>query len=171
MGPGSCESGPSPARPGLPRWSRVKRRSVRTSGHSLVDVLLVLFVLGVLLAAAVPDLGRAHRRYAALATARQLRADLAHARMEAILRGRTVTVVIDTATGSYGATDAGGASVLSRHVPPSVRILTTANRQTIPFTARGTTDLYSTTWVGPAEDPEGTWHGIRVAPSGALARP
>ncbi|MGH7566438.1 MAG: GspH/FimT family protein [Gemmatimonadota bacterium] len=149
----------------------MSRRSVRTSGHSLVDVLLVLAVLSVLLAAAVPDLGRAHRRYAALSAARQLRADLAHARMEAILRGGTVTVVIDTAAGSYGATDAGGAWLLFRHVPPSVRIRTTANRQSIPFTARGTTDLYSTTWIGPAEDFGGAWHGIRVAPSGALARP
>jgi Tfp pilus assembly protein FimT len=134
-------------------------------------VLLVLFVLGVLLAVAVPDLGRAHRRYAAVAAARQLRADLVHARMEAILRGRTVTVVIDTVSGSYAVTEAGGDSLLSRAVPPSVRIRTTANRQSIPFTARGTTDLYSTTWIGPAEDPDGAWHGIRVAPSGAMAKP
>jgi hypothetical protein len=51
-----------------------------------------------------------------------------------------------------------------------VAIRTTANRQSIPFTARGTTDLYSTTWIGPAADPGGTWHGIRVSPSGALSR-
>ena len=147
------------------------RRRTAVSGHSLIDLLLVLFALGVLLAAAVPDLGRAHRRYAAVAAARQLRADLAHVRMEAILRGMTVTVVIDTVAGSYAVTEAGGDSLLSRAVPPSVRIRTTANRQSIPFTARGTTDLYSTTWIGPAEDPDGAWHGIRVAPSGAVAKP
>jgi Tfp pilus assembly protein FimT len=140
-------------------------------GHTLVEVLLVLTFLSILLAAAMPDLGRAHRRYAALAAARRLRADLVHVRTEAILRGRTVTVVIDTAEGSYDATEAGGDSLLSRQVPPSVRIRTTANRQSIPFTARGTTDLYSTTWIGPAEDPDGAWHGIRVAPSGAVAKP
>jgi Tfp pilus assembly protein FimT len=148
----------------------VRRRSA-VSGHSLVDLLLVLFALGVLLAVAVPDLGRAHRRYAAVAAARQLRADLAHVRMEAILRGRTVTVAIDTVAGSYFATLGSGDSLLSRRVPTSVRIRTTAHRQSIPFTARGTTDLYSTTWVGPAQDPGGAWHGIRVAPSGALAKP
>lgn len=153
-----------------PRWIIVRRRTA-VSGHSLIDLLLVLFALGVLLAAAVPDLGRAHRRYAAVGAARQLRADLAQARMEAILRGRTVTVVIDTVAGSYGAVEASGDTLLSREVPSSVRIRTTANRQSIPFTARGTTDLYSTTWIGPAEDPEGAWHGIRVAPSGALAKP
>jgi hypothetical protein len=134
-------------------------------------VLLVLFVAGVLLAAVVPDLGRAHRRYAAVAAARQLRADLAHSRMEAILQGRTVTVQIDTVEGSYAVTEAGGDSLLSRQVPPFVRIRTTAYRQSIPFTARGTTDLYSTTWIGPAEDTDGAWHGIRVAPSGAVAKP
>ena len=146
-------------------------QSDRVAGHTLADVLLVLFVLGILLSAAVPDLGRAHRRYAAVAAARQLRADLAHVRTEAILRGRTVTVAIDTTAGAYFATLAGGDSLLSRRVPSSVRIRTTANRQSIPFTARGTTDLYSTTWIGPAEDPEGAWHGIRVAPSGALGKP
>jgi hypothetical protein len=91
--------------------------------------------------------------------------------MEAILRGRTVTVVVDTVAGSYAVTESGGDSLLSRAVSPSVRIRTTANRQSIPFTARGTTDLYSTTWIGPAEDPDGAWHGIRVAPSGAVAKP
>lgn len=131
----------------------------------------MLFVLGVLLSAAVPDLGRAHRRYAALTAARQLRADLARARMDAILRGKTVTVAIDTVAGGWAASDADGVPLLAGRVSSLVAIRTTANRQAIPFTARGTTDLYSTTWIGPAGDPEGRWHGIRVAPSGALATP
>ena len=134
-----------------------------------MDVLIVLFVLGVLLSAAAPDLGRANRRYAALSAARQLRADLARVRMDAILRGSTVTVAIDTVAGTYEASDAGGVVLLARRVPHSVIIRTSANRQSIPFTARGTADLYSTTWIGPAVDPEGKWHGIRVAPSGAVS--
>ncbi|HJU87273.1 MAG TPA: GspH/FimT family protein [Gemmatimonadota bacterium] len=138
-------------------------------GHTLVDVLVVLFVLGVLLSVAVPDLGRAQRRYAGLTAARQLRADLARVRMDAILRGSTVTVAIDTVSGGWEASDAGGAVLLARRVPDSVAIRTSANRQSIPFTARGTTDLYSTTWIGPATDPEGKWHAIRVAPSGAVS--
>ena len=116
-------------------------RPCARSGYALVDLIIVLFVLGVLLSTAVPDLGRASRRYAAAGAARQLRADLARVRMDAILRGGTVTVAIRTS----------------------------ANRQSIPFTARGTTDLYSTTWIGPASDPEGKWHAIRVAPSGAVS--
>jgi Tfp pilus assembly protein FimT len=138
-------------------------------GYTLVDVLLVLFVLGILLSAAVPDLGRAQRRYAGLAAARQLRADLATARMDAILRGGTVTVAIDTVSGAWEARDGAGAVLLARRVPESVALRTSANRQSIPFTARGTTDLYSTTWIGPARDPEGKWHAIRVAPSGAVS--
>ena len=142
----------------------------RRSGTSILELLVALFIAGLLLAAAVPDLGLAQRRYAAHAAARQLRVDLARSRMDAILRGRTVTVAIDTLAGTWTATDAEGALLVARTVPASVMVRTTANRQSIPFTARGTTDLYSTTWVGPANDPEGTWHGIRVAPSGALAR-
>lgn len=145
------------------------RRSCARSGYALVDVLIVLFVLGVLLSAAAPDVGRANRRYAALSAARQLRADLARVRMDAILRGTTVTVAIDTVAGAYEANDAGGMVLLARRVPDSVAIRTSANRQSIPFTARGTADLFSTTWIGPAVDPEGKWHGIRVAPSGAVS--
>lgn len=147
---------------------------VRTSepaGHTLVDVLLVLFLIGILLSAAAPDVARAHRRYAALSSARHLRADLARARMDAILRGKTVTVAIDTVAGTWTGTDADGVAVLDGGVPTTVVVRTTAHRQAIPFTARGTTDLYSTTWIGPAGDPEGRWHGIRVAPSGALSTP
>jgi Tfp pilus assembly protein FimT len=149
----------------------VNVQSPSRSGHSLLDVLVTLFVLGVLLASAVPDLAQAHRRWAARSAVRQLRTDLARARMEAVLRGRTVTVAIDTVAGAYGATDPDGGVVLARALPSSVRIRTTANRQAIPFTARGTADLYSTTWIGPADDPGGTWHGLRVAPSGAVAAP
>lgn len=145
------------------------RRSCARSGYALVDVLVVLFVLGILLSAAVPDLGRANRRYAALSAARQLRADLARVRMDAILRGITVTVAIDTVAGAYEASDAAGVVLVARRVPDSLAIRTSANRQSIPFTARGTADLFSTTWIGPAVDPEGKWHGIRVAPSGAVS--
>jgi Tfp pilus assembly protein FimT len=145
------------------------RRSCARSGYALVDLLFVLFVLGVLLSAAAPDLGRASRRYAAIAAVRQLRADLVRVRMDAILRGRTVTVAIDTVSGAYEATDAAGTMLIARRVPSSVVIRTSANRQSIPFTARGTTDLYSTTWIGPGSDPGGRWHGIRVAPSGAVS--
>ena len=59
--------------------------------------------------------------------------------------------------------------LLSHRVPGSVAVRTSANRQSIPFTSRGTTNLYSTTWIGPASDPEGKWHAIRVAPSGAMS--
>jgi prepilin-type N-terminal cleavage/methylation domain-containing protein len=142
----------------------------RGAGYTLLELLVAVFIAGVLLAAAVPDLARAHRRYAANAAARQLRVDLARSRMDAILRGRTVTVAIDTLAGTWTATDVDGALLYFRAVPASLVVRTTANRQSIPFTARGTTDLYSTTWIGPADDPDGTWHGIRVSPSGALAR-
>lgn len=145
------------------------RRFFARSGHSLVDLLLVLFVGGVLLSAAAPDLGRASRRYAAMSAARQLRADLVRVRMDAILRGTTVTVAIDTVAGAYEARDGVGAVLMARRVPDSVAIRTSANRQSIPFTVRGTTNLYSTTWIGPAWDPEGKWHAIRVAPSGAVS--
>jgi Tfp pilus assembly protein FimT len=149
----------------------MRRPRPRPEGHSLIDLLIVLSILAVLLALGAPALGRAHARYAAMAAARRLRVDLAQARMQAVLRGRTVTVAIDTLAGAWVASDDEGVALLSHRLPSIVEIRTTAHRQSIPFTSRGTTNLYSTTWVGPANDPGGAWHGIRVAPSGSIARP
>lgn len=140
----------------------------RAAGLTLLDLLVALSVLAILVALAVPPLSRAERRAAAGMAARELRADLARTRIRAILDGSTAWVEIDTAAGRYQVVDGSGRRLLERVLPPGVVLKTTAHRQSIPFTARGTSNLYSTTSIGIPADPDARWHVLRVAPTGSV---
>lgn len=131
---------------------------------------MVLVVLAILLSAAWPPVARWGRRFESAAGARELAADLARARSAAVLRGETVTVSLDTLAGAWRATTASGDTLLHGRLGPGLRLTTTANRERVLFTARGTGDLYSTTWVGVPTDPAARLHGLRVAPTGAIER-
>lgn len=139
-------------------------------GHSLLETLLVLAVLAILLSLAAPPFARWDRRFAAAAAARALRGDLARARTDAVLRGQSVSVGLDTLTGAWRTTTAAGDTLRSRELGPGLALRTTAHRQRVLFTARGTSDLYSTTWIRVIEDPDAREHGLRVAPTGAIER-
>jgi prepilin-type N-terminal cleavage/methylation domain-containing protein len=136
-------------------------------GHSLVELLVALAAIAILLSVAAPSVARAARRYAAWSAARELRAELVAARTRAILEGATVRVVVDTMAARYRVVTASGDTVRTRTLAHGLVLRTTAWRQEILFTARGTSSLYSTTWVA-AGDPDARWHGARVAPSGAV---
>lgn len=134
----------------------------------------MLVLLGIFVAAAAPSVARAQRRFAAGGAARELRADLARARVHAILTGQTVRVVLDTLGAGWrieeGPGVAGGdAAVVQRRLPAGLILRTTASGQEILFTARGTSNLYSTAWIYPAADPDARWHRVQVAPTGALS--
>jgi hypothetical protein len=138
------------------------------SAHSIIELLLVMTLLAILAAVALPPISRASIRYAALSSARELRTDLVAARTRAILDGATVRVVIDTLAGTYRVILGEGDTVRRRALPPELLLRSTAWRQEILFTPRGTSSLYSTTWIGVAGDPDARWHGARVAPTGAV---
>jgi Tfp pilus assembly protein FimT len=150
---------------------------------TLLEVLLLLVVLGILIGIAVPSLARSQRRYAALTAARTLRADIAHARLRAILDAATVRVIMDTTRGQYRLEvdrleadrleadrleGAGRKVIRERRLAPGLTLRTSAHRQEILFSARGTSNLYSTTWVGVGRDPDARWHRVRVVPTGAI---
>ena len=144
------------------------------AAFSLIEMVTVLVLLGILLAAAAPPLARAQRRFAAAGAARELRGDLARARVRAILSGQTVRVELDTLGPGWqiaGGPPPGGGSltVVRRVLPAGLVLRTTAAGQSILFTARGTSNLYGTVWIYPAEDPDARWHRVQVAPTGALS--
>lgn len=139
-------------------------------GHSLLEALLVLAVLAILLSLAAPPIVRWDRRFAAAAAARALRGDLARARTDAVLRGESVSVGLDTLAGAWRTTTQAGDTLRVRVLGPGLALSTTAHRQRILFTARGTSDLYSTTWIRVPADPGAREHGLRVAPTGAIER-
>lgn len=135
--------------------------------HSLVELLIGLAVAAILVSAAAPSVAGAARSYAAWSAGRELRADLGLARARAILDGATVRVALDTLGGRYTVVGPVGNVLRQRQLGPGLVLRTTATRQEILFTARGTSSLYSTTWIGRA-DPDARWHGARVAPTGAV---
>ncbi|MFN2383098.1 MAG: GspH/FimT family protein [Gemmatimonadota bacterium] len=154
-----------------PARHRTTRRG--RGAFSLIEALTVLVLLGILLAAAAPPLARAQRRFAAGGAARELRGDLARARVRAILSGQTVRVVLDTLGAGWrvegGPLPVGGTGVLRRSLPAGLTLRTTASNQVILFTARGTSSLYSTAWIYPTTDPDARWHRVQVAPTGAVS--
>lgn len=135
---------------------------------TLVEVLSALVLLAILASAAVPLVSRAARRYASWSAGHELRSDLVLARTRAVLDGATVRVVMDTLRARYVVTAADGDTLRRRALATGLFLRTTAWRQEILFTSRGTSNLYSTTWVGVDGDPDARWHGARVAPTGAV---
>ena len=138
------------------------------AGFTLLEIVIVLTVAGILIGIAAPSLARAHRRHAAYAAGRTLRADVAQARLKAILEGATVRVVIDTLAARYRVEDSARTVWRERALPEGLVLRTTAYRQEVLFSARGTSNLYSTTWIGVGDDPEARSHGVRVIPTGAI---
>lgn len=142
-----------------------------TGGFTLVELLVASIVLAILLALAAPPLGRGERRWAAYAAGRTLAAEVARARQRAIQDRQTVRVVLDTVGGTYEVRPASGDPLPRHRLRPDLRLGTTAYRQEILFSGRGTSNLYATAWVGVRDDPAGREHRIRVLPTGAIEGP
>lgn len=137
-------------------------------GFTLHDLLVAVTLVAILASASLAPVSTWHRRSSARAAAAWLRADLARARAQGVLLGETVTVVLDTAAGAWRAERSDGTAILGRGLPDGLTLASSAHLGRIPFTSRGTSNLYSTTWIGVADDPGTRWHGVRVSPTGAM---
>jgi prepilin-type N-terminal cleavage/methylation domain-containing protein len=146
----------------------MSERSATSGGFTLPELILTLVVLGILLALLAPPLGKSERRWAAYAAGRTLGADVARARQLAIQRRATVRIVLDTLAGTYDVRLADGEIVTRRRLRPDLDLGTSAYRQEILFSARGTSNLYSAAWIVAREDPLAREHRIRVLPTGAI---
>lgn len=129
----------------------------------------MLVFLGILIEIAWPRWAAWSDRQAVAAAARTFRTDLQRARAAAILRGETIAVELDTLAASYEARSLrGGQRLFGRRLGEGLFLRTTAYRERILFTARGTGSLYSTTWIGAHDRRDARWHGTRVTPTGAI---
>ena len=149
----------------------MSRTNREEAGFTLVELILASIVLAILLALAAPPFGRSERRWAAYTAARTLAADVARARQRAIQDRRTVRVVLDTMDGSYEVRPTDGKPLPRRRLRSDLRLGTTAHRQEILFSGRGTSSLYAAAWVGVPGDPRAREHRIRVLPTGAIEVP
>ncbi|MGH7570284.1 MAG: GspH/FimT family pseudopilin [Gemmatimonadota bacterium] len=140
----------------------------RSGGFTLLELLLALIVLGILVALMAPSLSRGERRWAAYAAVRTLASDVARARQRAIQERVTVRVVLDTLGGAWDVRLASGETVTRRKLRSGLALGTSAYLQEILFSARGTSNLYSTAWVVVRDDPLARERRIRVLPTGAI---
>lgn len=137
-------------------------------GYTMVEILITLAVVGILMGTAFPTVWQAHQSYKRYAATRRLQVDLQRARSVAVQRAETVRVVIDTIGGRYRGERSDGVVIFDRRLNGSLALRTTAYRQTIPFTARGTANLYSTTWIVTADGQTTGSVRVRVSPVGAI---
>jgi len=85
-------------RSGTPRAAVVR---ARRGAFTLLELLVVMAIMSVLAAMAVPRYGRAMARYRVEAAARRVQADLAYARQRARTLSQGVTVSFDAAAETY----------------------------------------------------------------------
>ena len=124
--------------------SRTGRFRARQSGFTLIEVVVVLAILALVTALAVPYLARGNASLTTTAAAREIAAALRTTRSLAMLHGRSAAFTLDTARGVYRA-DVSGAP---HRLPKGLRlalVTTTAERTdatvgNIRFYADGSSD-------------------------------
>jgi type IV fimbrial biogenesis protein FimT len=126
----------------------------RTHGFTLPELLIVITVLAVLVAAGMPSFGEFMRNQRVKTASFDLYSTLVHARSEAITRNASVTVapVSSAWINGWTVTDSGGTVIRTMGAVPSVTItgptnvvfrgsgrLNAASMPTFQLTASGTT--------------------------------
>jgi type IV fimbrial biogenesis protein FimT len=126
----------------------------RTRGFTLPELLIVITVLAVLVAAGMPSFGEFMRNQRVKTASFDLFSTLVHARSEAITHNATVTVapVSSAWTNGWTVTDSGGTVIRTMGAVPSVTItgptnivfrgsgrLNAASMPTFQLTASGST--------------------------------
>lgn len=103
---------------------RLKRRSYRQSGASLIEVLVVLGLVGIMATGAAPGIHRINREWALFGGTRMVESSLLWARTHAISANDWMSFIIDDGGRRFYWLDPEGtryeASV--RYLPPGVRI-------------------------------------------------
>ena len=113
----------------------------RTAGFTLVEMMVVVFIIAILATMGFPAMNRMLSTAAVRSAAYDLFADLVYARSEAITRGTSVTITAPGGTnwkGGYTITEAAGGTTL-RDVPARTddRISFTASQNSVTFDRSG----------------------------------
>lgn len=122
----------------MPPFARVEvgLLAMRRLGFTLLELVLVLMLVGVLLALAVPRLSALRDRSAVGSAMSELGTSFSTAREAAMSRRATVAVLLDTAAGAVEVRSA-GQSLLRRPLRSIYGIVLSSNRDSAVYDARG----------------------------------
>ena len=146
---------------------------MRQRGFTLVEALVVIFIVGVLAAIAFPAMTTFLTTQAVRSSAYDLFADLIYARSEAISRGTSVTVMGSGGTDwkqGWVVRENGGGTTLRSQPSRDSAIVFTASQAAVTFdrTGRASDAVNMTFTIVPVEDTTQDYQKrcIRLDPSG-----
>jgi type II secretory pathway pseudopilin PulG len=131
----------------------------RQSGFTLIRLLVGISVMGVMLAAASPNIATVSRTYAVRSGARQVYTDLQNARMLAVMGNQSCTFTV-TDSGTYTIQPSGG-SLVTTPLSASSQGVTLSAPNAITFASNGTATSTATVTLAS------TGGGMQVAVSPA----
>ncbi len=76
----------------------IRRANTRRKGFTYVDAVVTIFIMGIAAAIAAPRLSTAYSQHQLRSATARFAADLSYLRQQAITKGRSLTVTIDTAS-------------------------------------------------------------------------
>ncbi len=132
-------------------------------GFTLIRLLVTIGIVGILLAAASPNIASVTRIYGVRSAARQVYSELQSVRMAAVTENRPYTFTVDGGGASYSIGPTG--ATVSKPLDVASQGVTISAPNALTFTSTGTA---STTATVTITNSAGDTAGVAVSPAGRV---
>jgi prepilin-type N-terminal cleavage/methylation domain-containing protein len=132
-------------------------------GFTLIRLLVTIGILGILLAAASPNIASVTRIYGVRSAARQVYSELQNTRMSAVSENRSYTFTVDGGGASYSIGPTG--ATVSKPLDAASQGVTISAPNALTFTSTGTASSTATVTI---TNSAGDTTGVAVSPAGRV---